>query len=210
MAAKKKTGKGAAEAAPALMPTAPAPAELASWAVDPVPAPVRAYLKQSLVSVDLQALADAFEVYACTTPAGHLSPAEEAASIELAIATSIKLRKAVERLSEFTMGELTAVQFGRKAEQFEPWWHRVEQDLSELEQALKAPLARSSKLVGSKSKKRPLDARDRLFRTIYLAIPSEIDQERRIEEAGNILDAAGISLPSDTGARRKLLRPALS
>ena len=210
MAAKKKTGKGAAEAAPALTPTATPPAEEAAWAVDPVPPLVIARLKAKRLSVDMQALADAFEVYQSTNPAGQMSPAEEVESIASAVDASKRLRVAVARLSGFTLGELISSQFGRNGESFERWWHRVEQDLSELEQELKAPLARARNLVGSKNKKRPLEARDRLFRMIYLAIRPEIDQDIRIEEAGNILVAAGIRLPSDTGARRKLLGPALS
>ena len=209
MSTKKKTGKGAAEAAPALTPTDTPSAEDAAWAVDPVPPPVRAHLKNARLSLDMHALADAFEVYQSTNPAGQKSPAEELESITSVIDASERLRTAVGRLSGFTIGDLIASEFGRNGESFERWWHRVKQDLSELEQELKAPLARARNLVGSKNKKRPLEARDRLFRMIYLAIPSEIDQDRRIEEAGNILEAAGISLPSDTGARRKLLGCAL-
>ena len=208
MATRKAKSKDAPSGAPSSVPQT----EDATWAIDPVPQAVRTFLKRAAptVEVDMSALADAFEVYNSTNPAGQMSPAEEFDSIASAIDASKRLRSAVARLSEFARGEMMSSRFGPRGSTFETWWPGVDKDLRDLEQGLAKPAARARELVGKQQKKPKLDARDRLLRAVYQALPATLTGGRRIERAADILEAAKIAVPADTGARRRLLRSVLA
>lgn len=209
MAKKKPTGKGAPSGASETSGDAPSSRTdtRPPYAIDPIPAGVDALLRTAeLSSSDRNAIADAFEIYNSSNPRNFLSAADEVETIEAAIQASKRLRTAVGRLSEFTIGEMSGSSFGPKGCSFEAWLAGLDKDLRELESELSAPAAKAKGLVGKLPKKPTFEARGRLFRAVFRALPPPLGEARMIELAADILEAAGVPIPADTGSRRKLLQ----
>lgn len=213
MAKKRPTGKGAAQAAPLKSGGDESPAEDVPWAINPIPVAVTRFLELAdlspITGLDPISLADAFEVFNSTSPSGVPSPAEDIEAIQAVVDASRKLRVAVARLPEFAIGEMMRSGFGPRDALFETWWRGVDGDLRELESGLRTPALRALSNLGHASKKPKLEARDRLFRAVFMSLSSEFAVTRRVELAADILEAAGIAVPADTGGRRRLLRPVL-
>lgn len=213
MAKKRPAGTGAAQAAPLKGGGDGSPADDVPWAINPIPVAVTRFLEIAQLSpqtgLNPIALADAFEAFNSTSPSGVPSPAEDIEAIQAVVDASRKLRIAVARLPQFAIGEMMRSGFGPQDELFETWWRGVDGDLRELESGLESPAVRARSNLGQASKKPKLDARDRLFRAVFMSLSSELALTRRVELAADILEAAGIAVPADTGGRRRLLRPVL-